>query len=66
MDQIILEPEPKKLDARSWSRSPKFEFRLYSPAQPHLLVQSSVKYLASRGLISLLICTLTEWSKQKS
>jgi len=26
----MLEPEPKKLDARSWSRGLKFEFRLHS------------------------------------
>jgi len=32
MDQIVLEPEPKKWDAWSCSRSPKFEFRLRSPA----------------------------------
>jgi len=29
MDQIVLEPEPKKLDA--WNRSSKFEFRIHSP-----------------------------------
>jgi len=29
MDQIVLGPEPKNLDARSWS--PKFKFRLHSP-----------------------------------
>jgi len=27
----MLEPEPKKLDAQSWSRSQKFEYRLHSP-----------------------------------
>jgi len=31
MDQIVLEPETKNLDARSWRRSLKFAFRLYSP-----------------------------------
>jgi len=29
----MLEPEPKKLDARSWSQSLKFECRLHSPDQ---------------------------------
>jgi len=30
MDQIVLEPEPKMLDAWSWN--PIFEFRLHSPS----------------------------------
>jgi len=29
MDQMVQEPEPKVLDAWSWS--PKFEFGLHSP-----------------------------------
>jgi len=35
----ILEPElePKKLDARSWNRSLKFEYRLHSPASLQIL-----------------------------
>jgi len=33
MDQIVLEPERKILDA--WSRSPKFEFRLHSPSSSY-------------------------------
>ena len=35
IDQIFLEtePEPKNLDAWSWSRSLKFTFRLHSPGQ---------------------------------
>jgi len=30
IDQIVPQPEPKNIDARS--RRPKFEFRLHSPA----------------------------------
>ena len=33
IDQIVLEPERKSLDA--WSRSPKFEFRRHSPCSNH-------------------------------
>jgi len=31
MDQIVLDPERKILDAWNWSQNPKFEFRLHSP-----------------------------------
>jgi len=31
MDQIVLEPESKILNAWIWSRSPIFEFQLHSP-----------------------------------
>jgi len=31
MDQNLLKPEPKILDAWGWCRSPKFQFRLQSP-----------------------------------
>jgi len=42
LDQVVLEPEPKYLDA--WSRSSKFEFRLHSHAiaAGHLLHISRV------------------------
>jgi len=52
MDQIVLEPEPKTfrgwsrcqiLDAWSWSRSPKFEFRLTALLSP---IVDDIKYLA--------------------
>jgi len=34
----MLEPEPKKLDARSWSRSLKFEYRLHSPGSRSVVI----------------------------
>jgi len=33
LDRVILEQEPKTLDAWSWSRNPKFEFGLHSSGQ---------------------------------
>jgi len=34
----MLEPEPKKLHARSWSRSLKFEYRLHRPGWKSTIV----------------------------
>jgi len=34
MDQIVLDPEPKILDA--WSLSLKFGFRIHSPVASHI------------------------------
>jgi len=55
MDQVVLEPERKILDACSWSRSQKYEFRLHSPGYnycepcPWLLSASFSKQIANRS-----------------
>ena len=52
MNQIVLEPQRKILDAWSWCRSQKFEFRVHSPGSnycepcPWLLSVSFLKQLA--------------------
>jgi len=53
MGQIVLEPERKILDALSWTRSPKCEFRLHNSGSnyrepcPWLLSPSFLKQVAN-------------------